>query len=159
MLLLLLWLNLSEHALPLLWSSFCCFHHCCKLRRHFLFIFFSLLLPLSPNTKRAFFLFTILEWERLVQNAFATFCSFCPWEQNGWKGVLSIQAYECGIKKNARISHSGNSHSRIVNKKTRSKSRAFNLYCTFCPSSHYKKPSWFPVSKGVASQGNMLVFT
>ena len=30
--------------------------------------------------------------------SFATFCSFCPWEQNGWNGVLSIPDYECGIK-------------------------------------------------------------
>ena len=54
-------------------------------------------------TKSAFFLFSILEWEWLVQNAIATFCSFRPWEQNGWHGVLSIPEYECGMKERAHF--------------------------------------------------------
>ena len=56
----------------------------------------------DPDLERVF-LFTILEFEWLVQNAFATFSSFCPWEQNGWNGVLSLPEYECRIKECAHF--------------------------------------------------------
>ena len=38
-----------------------------------------------------------------IQNAFAIFCSFCSSKQNEWNGVLSIPAYECGIKERAHF--------------------------------------------------------